>query len=305
MVRRERLVRFGVRAVAFANARRVRLGGQLLLLVGLGFVVVRLHSMWQHGDINVGHVRWAYVAAAAAVAAAATAASGFVWLAILKQLGVATRPAWASIFAQAQLAKYVPGSVWQYAGRLTLAQSHGIAVRPVAMSLPLELGASAAAAAVFSTLLLGWWGLAGVLGLFGALAVVDASLPRDRITLRAGVRATELYGAVWVLVGTSFWLTARAFVSVPTADVPVYFGAFAAAWVVGLVAIYAPGGVGVREAVLVGLLRGKIGSADAIVIAAASRVVLTFVDLIGAVIGFAVLRARRPPADAISAPPIP
>jgi glycosyltransferase 2 family protein len=305
MVRRERLVRFGARATALANARRVRLAGQLLLLVGLGFIVVRLRSMWQHGDINVGHVRWAYLAAAAAVAACVIAGSGFVWLAILKQLGVVTRPAWASIFAQAQLAKYVPGSVWQYAGRLTLAQSHGIAVRPVATSLPLELAASAAAAAVFSILLVGWWGLVGVIVLFGALVVVDAKLPRDRAVLRAGVRATELYGAVWVLVGTSFWLTARAFVSVPSADVPRYFGAFATAWVVGLVAIYAPGGVGVREAILVGLLRGKTGSADAIVIAAASRVVLTFVDLVSAAVAFVVLRSRRPPADAVSAPPIP
>ena len=123
--------------------------------------------------------------------------------------------------------------------------------------------------------------------------------------LRAGVRATELYGAVWLLVGTSFWLTALAFVAVPTADVPRYFGAFATAWVVGLVAIYAPGGIGVREAVLVGLLRGKIGSADALVVAAASRLVLTFVDLVGAAVGYLVLRARRPPTDPVSVPRAP
>jgi hypothetical protein len=41
------------------------------------------------------------------------------------------------------------------------------------------------------------------------------------------------------------------------------------------------------------------------VIAAASRVVLTFVDLIGAAVGFFVLRARRLPTDAVSAPPVP
>jgi uncharacterized membrane protein YbhN (UPF0104 family) len=114
--------------------------------------------------------------------------------------------------------------------------------------------------------------------------------------LRTGVRASFLYGAVWLLVGASFWLTARAFVAVPANDVPRYFGAFATAWLVGLVAIYAPGGVGVREAVLVGLLRGKIGSADALVVAAASRGVLTSVDLVCAAFGYAVLR-REPPAD--------
>jgi hypothetical protein len=305
MARHEHFVHYGSRAAALANSRRVRLAGQLLLLVGLGFVVAQLRARWHDGDIEVGHIGWAYLSAAAAAGMCATAASGFVWLAILRRLGVATRSAWASIFLQAQLAKYVPGSVWQYAGRLALGQSHGIALRPIATSLPVELGASAAAGLAFAMLLVGWWGVAGVAGAFVALLVADATIPRNRIVLRAGVRATELYGAVWLLVGASFWLTARAFVSVPTEDVPRYFGAFATAWVVGLVAIYAPGGVGVREAVLVGLLRGKIGSADAIVIAAASRVVLTIVDLIGAAVGFVVLRAtRRTPGDAVSAPPV-
>jgi glycosyltransferase 2 family protein len=305
MVQRERLLRYGSKAAALANGRRVRLAGHLLLLVGLAFVVVQLRARWHDGEINVGHVGWGYLVLAAGVGLCAAAGSGFVWLAILKQLGVLTRPAWASIFLQAQLAKYVPGSLWQYAGRLALAQSHGIALRPIATSLPLELGASAVAGVFFSTLLLGWWGAVGVVALFGSLLVLDTTLSRDHTVLRAGIRATELYGAVWLLVGASFWLTARALVSVPTEDVPRYFGAFATAWVVGLIAIYAPGGVGVREAVLVGLLRGRIGSADALVVAAASRVVLTFVDLIGAAVGFLVLRASRPPADAVSAPPVP
>src|SRR5436190_11912751 len=242
MAWRERLLRFGSAAAAAATARRVRITGQLLLLVGLVFVVLRLRSMWHNGDLNIDHVTWGYIAGAAVVAACAIVASSFVWLAILRKLGVVTRHAWASIFLQAQVAKYVPGSVWQYAGRTALARTHGIALRPIAKSLPLELVASACAAAAFSILLIGWWGAIGLVVIFAALLVADATLARDRVVLRAGVRATELYGAVWLLFGGSFLLTARAFVLVPTAEVPQYFGAFATAWVVGLVAIYAPGG---------------------------------------------------------------
>jgi hypothetical protein len=57
--------------------------------------------------------------------------------------------------------------------------------------------------------------------------------------------------------------------------------------------------------VLVAILRGKIGSADALVLAAASRAVLAFVDV--ALAGGGVLLLRRsgehPPADIALSPP--
>jgi glycosyltransferase 2 family protein len=302
VVRRERLIRLGSRAGVLANSRRVRVTAQLLLLAGLVFVLLRLGSIWRESDITVGQVRWGYLVGAVAIAAAAIMASSFVWLSILDRLGVAPRAAWAGIFLQAQVAKYVPGGLWQYASRAALAQSHGIALRAAAKSLPIEVASAAAAAAAFSMLLVGWWGFAGLVVVFGALAIAERKSGGNRVALRAGLRATLLYGVVSGLVGVSFWMTARAFVPVSAADIAYYIGAFATAWLVGLVAIYAPGGVGVREAVLVGLLRGKIGSADALVVAAASRGVLTFVDLVGATIGLAVLRRRRQPAGPLDQP---
>jgi hypothetical protein len=60
----------------------------------------------------------------------------------------------------AQLGKYIPGSIWQYAGRAAMARSKGLPVRSVAMSLPIEFAASAVAAAATGAFLLGWWGAA-------------------------------------------------------------------------------------------------------------------------------------------------
>ena len=96
--------------------------------------------------------------------------------------------------------------------------------------------------------------------------------------------------ALWLVIGLSFWLTARALVPVPVKDLTFYLGSFGAAWVVVLIAIYAPGGLGVREGLLVALLRGRIGTADAVVVAAASRLVFTFVDVTLAAFGWLVLR---------------
>jgi uncharacterized membrane protein YbhN (UPF0104 family) len=294
-VRRERLIRLGLRAAAVASSRRVRITAQLLLLAGLVFVLLRLRSIWRDGDISLRDVRWGFIAIAVAAAASGLVASSFIWLAILNRLGVATRAAWAAIFLQAQVAKYVPGSLWQYAGRAALAQSHGIPLRGAGKSLPIELGASMIAAGAFAILFIGWWGVAGLAVIFGALFFADRVLDRRLAVVRAVARTAFFYGGVWVLVGVSFSLTARAFVAVPVNDVPRYIAAFATSWIVGLLAIYAPGGVGVREAVLVGLLRGKIGSADALVVAGASRGVLTSVDLVGAAFGFAVLRREPRP----------
>jgi uncharacterized membrane protein YbhN (UPF0104 family) len=81
---------------------------------------------------------------------------------------------------------------------------------------------------------------------------------------------------------------------VPSHDLPAYVGAFAIAWIVGFVAIYAPGGIGVREAVLVALLRGRLGSADALVLAVTSRLVLAVVDVVAAAAGAVILRTRQP-----------
>ncbi len=98
-------------------------------------------------------------------------------------------------------------------------------------------------------------------------------------------------------------MTARAFLYVPPGDFLFFTGAFAAAWVVGLIAIYAPGGLGVREAMLVAILRSRIGSADAVLVAVASRAVFTLVDLSTAGVAFVVLRRGGRESDAVESTP--
>jgi uncharacterized membrane protein YbhN (UPF0104 family) len=93
------------------------------------------------------------------------------------------------------------------------------------------------------------------------------------------------------VLGAGFWLCAHGLVAVPAHDLPEYMGAFAVAWLVGLLAVFAPGGLGVREAVLVALLASRIGAANALVVAAVSRLTLIFVDVVLA--GVATVSLRR------------
>ena len=291
MAWRERLFRFGATAAAAATDKRVRRIAQLLLALGLLFVALRLRTIWHDSNLNLDQVGWGWLGGAAVLAAGSVAASGAIWLVILRELDVPVRTHWLGIFLQAQLTKYIPGSVWQYAGRATLASGYGIPLRVVGKSLSVEVVAAAAAAALFIALLLGWWASAVVVVLLIAPAL--AVRKNSRAAVRATARATALYGVVWALMGASFWMTGRALVGTSVSDLAEYGGAFACAWLVGFVAIYAPGGLGVREAMVVVLLRGKIGAADALVVAAASRAVFTIVDCVAAAVGVVLLRRYR------------
>jgi hypothetical protein len=304
-----RVHRLTATAFRIANAPRLRIAAQLLLAVALVFVALRLRSIWHRSHVDLGNVGWASMAGAGLLTLCGVVASAFIWLRILRRLGVTTRRRWVAVYFQAQLGKYIPGSFWQYAGRVALARAYLVPFRPLAVSLPVELAGSVAAAALVSMLLLGRWGLLGAALLVAVLHVLGGRLwsgriarlvggdtgQEVRVAVSAAVSAVPFYAATWVAVGSGFWLVARAMLGVAASDFLIYVGAFTAAWLVGLFAIYAPGGLGVREALLVVILRGRIGTADALVIAAASRVIFTLVDIFVALIGVLILRRSPKP----------
>ena len=297
MVSRERLRRVAALGVRLANERRVRIAAQLLLAAGLVFVALRLRSIWHDSHISLSHVGWGWLAGSLALAVSAVVASGFIWLEILRRLGASARPSSASIYLQSQLGKYVPGSFWQYASRGMLASSRGIPLGVVLRSLPIELSSTAFVAGAFSMLLLGWWGLIGVAAVVTAASPLTAAV-RSPVAVRIAAKTAVLYAGTWVLICVSFWMAAHALVQVSATQLPVYGGAFAVAWIVGLVAIYAPGGIGVREALLVAILGPRIGTAEAVLVAAASRVVFTAADLIAAGLSVGWLRRLGHPRAA-------
>jgi uncharacterized membrane protein YbhN (UPF0104 family) len=303
VISRERINRIVHRITALATRRRLHITSQLLLAVGLAFVLASLGSIWRDSHIDLDRVGWAWIAGGLALTTCGVAAGGFIWLVILRRLGVDAVPHWAGVYFQGQLAKYIPGTVWQYVGRAALARTRGIPLRTVSVSVPAELGACAVAAGLVATLLLGRFAAIGGLVVFIAVivdgrrddGVVARILVRlDRRGVLAGARAAmiaaPIYVVAWLVIGTGFWLTARGLIDVSASELGTYAGTFCAAWLVGLLAVFAPGGIGIREAVLVTLLRGRIGSADAVMIAAASRAIATLADLAVAGLGILVLR---------------
>jgi uncharacterized membrane protein YbhN (UPF0104 family) len=318
MVSRERLHRLGATLAESATTTWekpvVRLLGRLLALALLVFLALRLWLLWRREPVNFGEVNGAVFGAAVVASVAAVTAYGFVWLVLLRRLGTSAPLSWITIFFKSQLGKYLPGSVWQYAGRVAFAHNRGVPVQRGLVSVAAEIAYSALSAAAVASFILGSIAAAAVFIVLAALLALSPALARrlsvllprvrpvegdylDRdnalAALRAAPLAVGLYLVVWGLYGLAFWTTGRALFAIPLSDLPQYIGVFALGWLAGLAAFFAPGGIGVREAVIAALLATRLGEANAIVLAATSRIVLSAIDLVAGTASFGVPALRR------------
>ncbi len=302
-----------------AESRWIRLAVRALAVLLLVLLALRFRQLWHEQHVDFSDADATVLALAGVVSFIAVVAYGCVWPVILREIGTPPPRGSVRIFLQSQLGKYVPGSVWQYAGRVGLARAHGVAVRSTVLSLGIEVAASALAAVTvglfvlplvaavpLALVLAGLAFIAAVRG--GRLAdiairfvrrIVPVPVEEFRLVFRAAPRMSVLYLPVWALYGTAFWLTGRALFPVPASDFVLFAAAFPLGWLVGMAAVFAPGGIGVREAVLVGLLAPTVGQREAIVIAAASRLLLTAADLVGG--GVSILIPRLSPRGVGSA----
>ncbi len=245
-------------------------------------------------------------------------ATAALWGRIVVDLGgpaIAT-PVAVRIFMIANLGRYVPGKVWQIAGLAALAKGRGVPATTATAAAVLGQGLAlvAATAIGLGALLAGppaqrRWGLV-VAALMGAAVLAGSLPPVFRYVAGAWFRLTrteapEALGAVhgirWLLVSLviwagyalSFWLLVTSFGSsaplVPTAS------AFAAAYVLGYLMIFAPAGVGVREGFLVAFLTPSLGLTVATAMSVVARIWTTVVEVLPAA-GFWLLHVRKEPA---------
>jgi hypothetical protein len=106
------------------------------------------------------------------------------------------------------------------------------------------------------------------------------------------------FGAVanavaWVGYGVALWLLARGLLPGAGLDLLPAIAVFTASYLAGFLALFAPGGIGVREGVFILMLQGPIGIGAATALAIASRLLLTVTEL-GAAVPFLLFPRGRP-----------
>jgi glycosyltransferase 2 family protein len=158
-------------------------------------------------------------------------------------------------WCRTQVTRYLPGGIWAPLARSTLV--HGrIRDKLAAVTLEnvVQLCLALAVGALWMIIRQPRF-LPMALLAFLPLAVAGWLQRRTRVSRRGIVRASLVAGAGWVAYGVAAVLAQVAITGVQDHVYPLYVaGAACVAWAVGLVAVFAPSGVGVREVVYVWFL---------------------------------------------------
>ncbi len=225
----------------------------------------------------------------------------------------------ARIWCLSNLGRYVPGKVWSLAGLTVLAQRAGVtgwaaaggalAMQALAVgtgagiaavtipgavsSLQLVIAALAGGGAIAAIV---WSRIGATVARFVKPSVDFRALPVSTAAVAAGITLVS-----WVSYGTAFWLLAKGMFSVSEVPLRTAVGVFAGGYIVGLLALFAPGGVGVRELIFVTLLAPTMGTGGALALSVGSRLLLTVTEVGSAVGAFALTRGASLEKDAVDA----
>jgi hypothetical protein len=205
-----------------------------------------------------------------------------------------------TIFSFAQLARYIPGSVFAYASRVHLAKKEEVSRTHTVVSLAFETGLLLGSAAVVSLFTLSHALSPSILlGLVVVtIAVVVAFEPQlfgwfvnlarkkligEEVKLHYShidlLKASIPYFLHWIVFGVALFAVVRSIVPIPVSTLPFIIGINAFSWFVGYLAPGAPAGLGIREAAIALLLQRLMPLPTATVIAILSRVVAIVAEM--------------------------
>jgi|GEM_PF-673141 len=285
--------------------RRIQRAAQIALLAVVGVFIWRsLRTGFQESGFVGLEFQWPMLLLSVLVLVGyyAMFVGGF-WL-LLRGLGEPMHPRDAfKLSFVSNVGKYLPGGIWPVASRMALAPRVGVRRHTMLVASALESAVSVTGGSLvfLVALLFGAqapnmtpvWTAIGVLtaallllnpaflrtivGWSMRLLRIEGDVPHLRAPTAIGLIA--YFAATWLLGGLAFFTFTRALFEHPGASPIAYAGYFAASAIVGLLVLFAPGGLGAREGAMLLLLSGPLGPANAAVVALASRVWTSLVEL--------------------------
>jgi hypothetical protein len=221
-------------------------------------------------------------------------ATGF-WI-VLRSVAAAPFAPAIQLWMRSFVARFIPGGIVTLAVRLDGCRRICASPREMLSATFYELIAAAFGGAAATIVAFNLDGgrppilalaiAAGLVATTVVAAVVAPKLARLRVARalpslahvpkRAVLCAALLSAASWVPAGAAAWILTN---GLAASDAGVLFvtGVYALAWLVGFVVVFAPSGLGVREATLVALLTPRFGFGPATVLA----LMLRFANVVG------------------------
>src|SRR3954465_13329983 len=316
---------------SWASRHRRLLGAVQLIVLVVFFVSLgwALRSSVSAAAHDLGNANLVLFALGCAALAAYYLVFVLGWIRILREWGIQlSYPAALRAEMISMLAKYIPGALWAPAPRVVAARRAGVTdAALVTSSMLLEAGLSAVAGVIVFAHSLPYdnnmEAPPGPLLPFGGVLAILVQ-PRvfrplaHMVLLRIGytkelpdMRGRPIsglllfYAGTWVLGGFALWLLLRSVGAHPEPVTIVYLGGVAAVGaIVAVVFVFAPSGLGPREASMYGLLLAVAPPGQALGAVALNRVALTLVELLVLVVGGLLLRGVREPAPVTEGQPL-
>ncbi len=302
----------------------VKLLGHLLVLIALVFLVKKVVDM----DVDFAQFLQPRMLAALGIAYVVQTViiviSTYPWLVFTRSLSGKKIPFGKAmpVFTRSNLYKYVPGNVFQYIGRNQLAADMHISHVDVACATILDILCCVASAGLLAVIFLGsaigallaaYWKTFLVIGCLGLalltlLVILLATkfrqkcrdyLARYAKALEKGNRPQLLRGILYYLfhnlLFSALYATTLMLVFGGIADISTLLrltGAFHFAWIVGFITPGAPGGIGIRESVML-MMCGAAYEQEVLLFVLVLRIGSIFADLTAFLIGTIAMNAAK------------
>ncbi|MCE2700332.1 MAG: YbhN family protein [Nostocales cyanobacterium LE14-WE4] len=287
-----------------------------LILGGtLFFLLKALKDNWLGvSAIRISANGWLILVAATVITLLAHIWAGWIWTWVLRELNqTVSSPEFIQVYLKTNIAKYLPGNIWHYYGRIMAAKNANVPTNIATLSVLLEPLLMLAAALIIivlfgSELVVNNLKFNLIIPQFLSLIIVLSILhPRflnpaikllDRWKNKKSDGENQLINSFIIkrypvkpllgelvflgLRAAGFILTMLALTSVNWAQIPFLVGVFSCAWVLGLVVPGAPGGLGVFETTAMLLLQYHFPAALVISAIALYRLISIIAETVGA-----------------------
>ncbi len=278
--------------------------GVLVILVAFFFIGRSIWTSWETVSTYDWRFDFAWLGASAVLVWVSFFFFIWLWRFQLQTLTM-RRLRFASAFriwVLSNMGKYMPGKVWAVAGMIYLLKRENFSSSHAISSSILHQAYSITASGLFVIAFLGtevlgelpWISL--IIGAIVALIVIYPPfftravnfglrlIKRDPISITItpmqAIVVFLVYLLSWIVYGVSLWTMLKGLT--PT-DIGMWEGSaiFVAAYLIGFLAVFAPGGLGVREGVLTLLLSAHMDASLAGIVAVAARLWTSVVELLG------------------------
>ncbi len=259
----------------------------------------------------LARLSWGWLALAVVSSVAAWLPSAWYWKKLMATCGATPPwPQVLRSYYCGHLGKYFPGKAAAIVIRAALLKEAGVSATTAALTVTAESVTYMGAGALLVLMLYSWLaphlpegvavavanplvrlglvaavlcgglvGLAVLIRIYRRLLAASVGTPQNATPpnagspLRTGLTGILVFLVAWWIQGLTLGLTIRAVTSEPVAwsNWPFWTGTAAVALVGGFVAVFTPGGLGVREGLLMELLTRQLGAHEAVLVAILSR----------------------------------